>query len=130
MTAPAESLTNPETWALSDCAKTLIDVHRHINKVRSNAKGFEVKRVEYSLALGFLRPFIVRASCGVRLSIFFILLQKISKRIIQRAIRTRSLQSAAAGCHQRFLGRTEPARSAESSKGEVARQRLRNAIST
>src|SRR5437867_2957741 len=129
MTAPAESLTNPETWALSDCAKTLIDMHRHINKVRSNAKGFEVNRIEYSLVLGFLRLFIVRASCGVRLSIFFILLQKISKRIMQRAIRKRSLRSAAAG-HQRFLGRTEPARSAESSKGEVARQRLRNAIST
>src|SRR6266851_2768734 len=76
MTAPVESLTNPETWALSDCAKTLTDAHRHINKVRSNAKGFEVKRLEDSLVL----------SCGLRLSIFLILLQKISKRIMQRAI--------------------------------------------
>jgi hypothetical protein len=90
MTAPAESLTNPESWALSDCAKTFVDAHKHTNNPMSNARCLERKQLENSVVCGLLRLFIVGASGDVRLSIFFILPQKISKRIMHSAIKTRT----------------------------------------
>src|SRR6185503_2839605 len=64
MTAPVESLTNPDSWALSDCAKAPIDAHKGANR----ASMMDVRPREEQL----MPEFRIRASCCLCLSVLIV----------------------------------------------------------